>query len=146
MESVNEAAGGAQGMLRLAHAWHERVMADEVVSHAFSHGLHPHHSERLAAYWAEALGGPANYSDHLGTETTVVRNPVSASSRKACLTTRQEPRRAPPERLSNAPVAVRARWHRQVAPDGSGCWCGSSRPNGERLEWCSRGPSRVAAR
>lgn len=48
-------------------------MADEVVSHAFSHGFHPRHSERLAAYWAEALGGPANYSTRLGTETTVVR-------------------------------------------------------------------------
>ncbi len=39
-------------------AWHDRVMADEIVSHAFSHGFHPQHTERLAAYWAEALGGP----------------------------------------------------------------------------------------
>ncbi len=46
-------------MVRLAHAWHERVLADEVVSHAFSHGFHPDHTKRLAAYWAEALGGPA---------------------------------------------------------------------------------------
>ena len=43
-------------------AWHARVMADEVVSHAFSHGYRPDHSERLAAYWAEALGGPAAYT------------------------------------------------------------------------------------
>lgn len=48
-------------------------MADEVVSHAFSHGFHPHHSERLAAYWAEALGGPRNYSGAYGDETSVVR-------------------------------------------------------------------------
>jgi hemoglobin len=34
------------------------VMADDVVGHAFSHGFHPQHVERLAAYWAEALGGP----------------------------------------------------------------------------------------
>ena len=40
-------------------------MADEVVSHAFSHGFHPEHTERLAAYWAEALGGPPTYSDAL---------------------------------------------------------------------------------
>src|SRR5664279_3663169 len=53
MQSVYEAAGGDEGMLRLAEAWHARVMADEVVSHAFSHGFHPQHSERLAAYWAE---------------------------------------------------------------------------------------------
>ena len=68
-----EAAGGDAGLLRLAHAWHSRVMADEVVSHAFSHGFHPEHSERLAAYWAEALGGPHAYSDTLGDEASVVR-------------------------------------------------------------------------
>jgi hemoglobin len=73
MPSVYEAAGGSEGLLRLAEAWHARVMADEVVSHAFSHGLHPQHSERLAAYWAEALGGPASYSASCGDETSVVR-------------------------------------------------------------------------
>ena len=73
MQTVYEAAGGADGMLRLAHAWHEQVMADEVVSHAFSHGFRPDHSERLAAYWAEALGGPTTYSERYGDETSVVR-------------------------------------------------------------------------
>ena len=68
-----EAAGGDEGLLRLAHAWHERVMADEVVSHAFSHGFHPDHTARLAAYWAEALGGPTRYTDEIGDETYVVR-------------------------------------------------------------------------
>jgi hemoglobin len=73
MDSVYEAAGGDEGFLRLAEAWHARVMADEVVSHAFSHGFHPQHSERLAAYWVEALGGPHTYSERYGDETTVVR-------------------------------------------------------------------------
>jgi hemoglobin len=73
MQSVYEAAGGDAGLLRLAAAWHARVMADELVSHAFSHGFHPQHSERLAAYWAEALGGPAAYSATCGDETSVVR-------------------------------------------------------------------------
>jgi hemoglobin len=73
MQSVYEAAGGRTGLLRLAEAWHSRVMADEIVSHAFSHGFHPQHSERLAAYWAEALGGPTSYSDTYGDETSVVR-------------------------------------------------------------------------
>lgn len=68
-----EALGGAEGVLRLAHAWHERVLADEVVSHAFSHGFHPRHTERLAAYWAEAWGGPRRYSEQLGSESSVVR-------------------------------------------------------------------------
>jgi len=73
MPSVYEAAGGSEGLLRLAEAWHSRVTADEIVSHAFSHGFHPQHSERLAAYWAEALGGPAVYSSAYGDETSVVR-------------------------------------------------------------------------
>jgi len=70
---VYEAAGGIDGMRRLAGAWHTRVMADEEVSHAFSHGYRPDHSERLAAYWAEALGGPPLYSPRYGDETSVVR-------------------------------------------------------------------------
>ena len=73
MQSVYAAAGGSDGLRRLADAWHARVMADEIVSHAFSHGFHPEHNERLAAYWAEALGGPAWYSERYGDETSVVR-------------------------------------------------------------------------
>jgi hemoglobin len=71
--SLFEATGGMDGLRRLAGAWHARVMADDVVSHAFSGGFHPQHTERLAAYWAEALGGPAAYSDAHGDETSVVR-------------------------------------------------------------------------
>lgn len=73
VDTLYEAAGGSEGLLRLAAAWHRRVLADEMVSHAFSHGFHPHHTERLAAYWAEALGGPPTYSDTCGDETSVVR-------------------------------------------------------------------------
>jgi hemoglobin len=73
MQSVYEVAGGTEGMLRLAEAWHSRVLADEEVAHAFSHGYHPRHSERLAAYWGEALGGPAAYTGAYGDETSVVR-------------------------------------------------------------------------
>jgi len=73
MQTIYEAMGGYDAVMRLAHAWHTRVLEDEVVSHAFSHGFHPQHTERLAAYWAEALGGPATYSDHYGSETSVVR-------------------------------------------------------------------------
>jgi hemoglobin len=73
MQSVYEAAGGRDGLLRLAEAWHSRVMTDEVVGHAFSHGFSPQHTERLAAYWAEALGGPTTFSDAYGDETSVVR-------------------------------------------------------------------------
>jgi hemoglobin len=71
--SAYEAVGGDEGLLRLAGAWHARVMSDEVVGHAFSHGFHPQHTERLAAYWAEALGGPPRYTAQLGDESSVVR-------------------------------------------------------------------------
>lgn len=71
--SLFEALGGMDGVRRLAHAWHERVLADEVVSHAFSHGFHPDHTERLAAYWSQAWGGPALYTALGGSETAVVR-------------------------------------------------------------------------
>ncbi|MGI8802561.1 MAG: group II truncated hemoglobin [Solirubrobacteraceae bacterium] len=73
MQTVYDAAGGGDGLLRLARRGNARVMADEVVSHAFSHGFHPEHSERLAAYWAEALGGPATFSTAYGDETSAVR-------------------------------------------------------------------------
>lgn len=48
-------------------------MADEVVSHGFHGGVRDDHVERLAAYWAEALGGPAAYSATYGDESSVVR-------------------------------------------------------------------------
>jgi hemoglobin len=73
MRTVYETAGGMDGMVGLAAAWHERVLADEVVNHAFGHGFHPDHTARLAAYWAEALGGPPTYSRNYGDETAVVR-------------------------------------------------------------------------
>lgn len=73
METVFDAAGGEAGLVALAEAWHQRVMADEVVSHAFSHGFDPDHTRRFAAYWAEALGGPPSYSSAHGDESHVVR-------------------------------------------------------------------------
>jgi hemoglobin len=73
VETLYDAVGGTPGLEALAHAWHNRVMADEVVAHAFSHGFHPDHVARLAAYWAEALGGPSAYSNAYGDETSVVR-------------------------------------------------------------------------
>lgn len=73
MDTVFEAAGGMPGMIRLADAWHRRVLADEVVEHAFSHGFRDDHTERLAAYWAEALGGPVAYTGVYGDESSVVR-------------------------------------------------------------------------
>jgi hemoglobin len=73
LPTLFESLGGAEGVLRLAAAWHARALADDVVSHAFSHGFHPQHTERLAAYWGEAWGSPASYSERYGDESSVVR-------------------------------------------------------------------------
>ena len=72
--SVYEAAGGAPAMLALAHTWHQRCLADPEAQHPFSHpGLHPQHTERLAAYWGEMLGGPDAYSRELASVAHMVR-------------------------------------------------------------------------
>lgn len=55
METLFESVGGTAGLQRLAGAWHARVMADDVVSHAFMHGFHPEHIERLAAYLGRGI-------------------------------------------------------------------------------------------
>jgi hemoglobin len=70
--TLYDAVGDAT-LLALARAWHARCMADAVVAHAFHGGVRPDHTERLAAYWAEALGGPAAYSDTYGGESQVLR-------------------------------------------------------------------------
>lgn len=74
MTTIYEAAGGAEGMLRLAQAWHARAYADPVVSHAFEHSDHvDRDGARIAAYLTEALGGPPAYSETYGDETHVLR-------------------------------------------------------------------------
>jgi hemoglobin len=61
-------------MLALAHAWHQRCLADPEAQHPFSHrGLHPQHTQRLAAYWGEMLGGPDAYSRELDSVAHMVR-------------------------------------------------------------------------
>ena len=71
--SVFDAAGGFDGFLGLAEAWHRRVLDDAVVRHAFRNGARPDHTPRLAAYWAESLGGPKLYSEAFGDQSSVVR-------------------------------------------------------------------------
>ncbi|WP_133851277.1 oxidoreductase [Labedaea rhizosphaerae] len=61
--TLYEFAGGEPAFLALAAAHHARCLADPELNHPFSHpGQHPQHVERLAAYWAEVLGGPPLYS------------------------------------------------------------------------------------
>ena len=71
--SIYEAVGGETAFLSLAAAHHARCLADPVLEHPFSHGVHPEHVERLAAYWAEVLGGPATYSATYGGQSELMR-------------------------------------------------------------------------
>jgi hemoglobin len=69
-----EFAGGQPAFLALARAHHARCLADPELNHPFSHDdQHPQHVERLAAYWAEVLGGPAAYSEACGDESGVLQ-------------------------------------------------------------------------
>ncbi|TVT22305.1 group II truncated hemoglobin [Amycolatopsis acidiphila] len=71
--SLFDFAGGEPAFLALARAHHARCLADPELNHPFSHpGQHPQHVERLAAYWAEVLGGPPRYSESCGDETGVL--------------------------------------------------------------------------
>jgi hemoglobin len=72
--TIYEAAGGIEVFERLAAATHRRCLADPELNHPFAHpDNHPEHDARLAAYWAEALGGPATYSSEMGSESHVQR-------------------------------------------------------------------------
>ena len=62
-QSLYEFAGGDSAFLALAQAHHARCLADPELNHPFARDdLNPQHVERLAAYWAEVLGGPPTYS------------------------------------------------------------------------------------
>lgn len=72
--SLFEFAGGEPAFLALAEAHHARCLADPELNHPFSHpGGHPQHVGRLAAYWAEVLGGPPAYSRSCGDHPGVLR-------------------------------------------------------------------------
>jgi hemoglobin len=67
-------AGGEPAFLALAAAHHARCLADPGLNHPFSHpDQHPHHVERLAAYWAEVLGGPPRFSQECGDQSAIQR-------------------------------------------------------------------------
>jgi hemoglobin len=71
--TVYEFAGGDEAFVRLARAHHARCLADPELNHPFSHpGQHPQHVERLAAYWAEVLGGPPTYSSSCSDHSTAL--------------------------------------------------------------------------
>ena len=72
--TLYEFAGGEAAVLALARAHHARCLADPELNHPFTHDdQHPQHVERLAAYWAEVMGGPPTYSQTCGDESGVLQ-------------------------------------------------------------------------
>jgi hemoglobin len=71
--NLYQAVGGFDTILALCRRWHERCLQNPEAAHPFEHELHPYHDERLAAYLAEAFGGPALYSAGYGDESHVQR-------------------------------------------------------------------------
>ena len=72
--SLFEFAGGEQAFRILAAAHHERCLADPELNHPFDRpDLNPQHVERLAAYWAEVLGGPPVYSRRYSNQEALLR-------------------------------------------------------------------------
>ncbi len=72
--TLHEYAGGDAAFLALARAHHQRCLDDPELNHPFSHpGQHPRHIERLAAYWAEVMGGPPSYSQECGDQSALLR-------------------------------------------------------------------------
>ncbi len=71
--TLYEFAGGTPAFLALATAHHARCLADPELNHPFSKpDQHPRHVERLAAYWAEVLGGPPTFSQSCGDHSAVL--------------------------------------------------------------------------
>lgn len=87
--TLYERAGGFDAILALCRHWHALCSADPLAGHPFEHLTMPHHDERLAAYLAEALGGPPLYTAGYGDESSMQRlhagNGTHAELDEACL-------------------------------------------------------------
>lgn len=65
--------GGFDAILAVCVRWHELCLADPLAAHPFESPMHHRHDERLAAYLAEALGGPPLYTSGYGDQYHVSR-------------------------------------------------------------------------
>lgn len=87
--SLYERAGGFDQLLALCRRWQELCMQDALTAHPFQHPMHPQHDERLAAYLAEAFGGPKLYTAGYGDESHVQRlhagNGIHVELDEACI-------------------------------------------------------------
>jgi hemoglobin len=89
MTTLYQEVGGFDRLLALTRTWHRLCLEHPVAAHPFEHDLHPQHDERLAAYLAEAFGGPPLYTAGYGDESSMQRihagNGVHEELDEACL-------------------------------------------------------------
>jgi len=65
-------AGGGQALNRLTTRFYERVAQDDLLAPVFAH-MSPEHPAHVAAFLAEVLGGPADYSAAHGGHPHMIR-------------------------------------------------------------------------
>lgn len=61
-----EWSGGPPAIHRLINAFYDRVETDDLLCSFFPGGVSLAHRDHVAMWWIEVLGGPADYTDHLG--------------------------------------------------------------------------------
>jgi len=64
--------GGSEALLRLTTRFYENVKADPLLAPVFAH-MDADHPAHVAAFLAEVLGGPADYSKHHGGHPHMIR-------------------------------------------------------------------------
>ncbi|MDP9932373.1 group II truncated hemoglobin [Variovorax paradoxus] len=64
--------GGSEALLRLTTRFYENVKADALLAPVFAH-MDADHPAHVAAFLGEVLGGPADYSQHHGGHSHMIR-------------------------------------------------------------------------
>ena len=70
--TLYEWVGGIEALNRLTKRFYEHVHQDELLKPVFAH-MDAAHSEHVAAFLAEVLGGPARYSEEHGGHPHMIR-------------------------------------------------------------------------
>ena len=64
--TLYEWAGGRDAFDLMINAFYDRVEQDELLSPFFPGGVHAEHRRNVATWWSEVFGGPAEYTEQLG--------------------------------------------------------------------------------
>jgi hemoglobin len=70
--SLYDDAGGEAGLRRLAYAFYDKVLADELLAPVFA-DFTPAHTEHVATWLVEVFGGPTGFTAELGGHQSLLR-------------------------------------------------------------------------